>query len=261
MKPIIALALAVSIEPVSAHAQDLTDAIPIVRMLPDGGLEHTGEFEYAKNFAGGIWDKAGPPTAILMQNGRQTPIVTQKDISFLDTQFGGSGEIELEFTEVQPIDLDTVGEPHAPIELFEDDGSDPIAPLDGTWKSHLSVAGEAGCPPGTSAALLSVMGTSDTRDIRFSTPQWSPSDFGAEFAEMEWEKIGTNTFFATPYSAPPEAQTAGMDLVVHFQMRASSETHIDVGARIIVTFSQMLAQMAGSGQVCEIEARGDYTRQ
>lgn len=249
----------------AAWAQERTDWIPILEPSPNGGLVHTGQFDYEKNFASGIWIETGPPTAIVLQNGRQTPIVTQKGLSFLNQTFGGTGEIEIkrsgQAATSKPIDLDALVAAAPPMELFEDDGGPAIQPQDGVWSSTLDIISETGCPAGIAAAASASLGLSQSKQITFTKPNWQPGDFGPHFAGMEWQKTGENVLVAAPYDAPQNTREAGFAIIVQMQMKALSDTKFDVRGRVWASFSPEMARIVGSSEDCIVVARGFYTKQ
>lgn len=249
---------------VAANAQVRDDWIPILEISPDGGLVHNGEFTYEKNYTGGIWDKSGPPTAIVIVDGVQTAVVTQKGREFLNQQYGGSGDIEIalssESPSDNPIDVNSLGAALPPIELFKDDGRPAIQLQDGLWTSSLEIISEEGCPPGVATAATSAMGRSISKQIVFSKPNWNPGDFGPDFAAMTWQRVGENTLVATPYISPGSDAEMGMSIVVQFQMKALSDKKVDVRGRVLARFSKAMATLVGSAKDCKVVAGGAYTR-
>lgn len=264
MKKAVVFSVGLFMSALMADAQTRDDWIPILEPSPAGGLVHTGEFTYQKNYTGGIWEKSGPPTAIVIQNGRQSPVVTQKGLGFLNRQYGGSGEIQIvlerDTPSHNPIDLEAMGEALPPIELFEDDGSPAMQPQNGLWTSSLDIVSEEGCPPGVADAAASALGMSVSKQIVFSNPTWRPGDFGPQFAEMDWQKVGENALIATPYLSPNSDPQSGMSIVVQFQMKLFSDTKVEVRGRVLVAFSEAMAAIVGSSKECRVVARGFYTR-
>lgn len=141
---------------------------------------------------------------------------------------------------------------------FFSGGSTLIQPQNGMWSIHLDAPEITGCPPGVGEMAVTQLARSGATDIRFGAPGWAPADLNPDYARFAWDQVGSNGFYAQPYTL--EAEGSGMALTVSMALAAKSDTRIDVWSRVLVRLTPMLARMAGGAEVCSAIVTGTYTK-
>ena len=258
-----------------------------------GELSFTGtmlnDAELNDMFGGrGIVDIFGTPEIIVKdaQTGAPSPVYTSPEE--YEMVFGADGVVQdrhddLSFAEGEGSDL------RDDLEFAEDEGSDtredltftadealqpatdfdgprdffsggsaPIQPENGLWSVQSNATEITGCPPGVGEMAATQVAHSGATDITFGPSGWTPADLNPDYARFAWDKSGPNGFYARPYTL--EAEGSGMALSISIALAAKSETRIDVWARVLMTLTPMLAQMAGGAEVCSAIVTGTYTK-
>lgn len=254
--------------PLSAFAEGY-----VITPRPDGGIKAVSvtsitDWVLSEGYGGLTRADTDKATGVILEEGKP-PRLTRDTLETLDKRFGGDGTVNLsdqvihledadgELGDPVVISLDDIPE-GVPIELFEDDISNHIVPLDGLWHSAITDHSQTGCPPQLAPMIESMVGSGSTTNVQFSNP-YHPTDFSDQLGFATWKRVSINGFVSDPFSPiGGQEAPAGMEFSVQYGMIAVSPVRFDVWSRVSLKLPAMMAAIVGGSSTCIAEGRGYY---